>query len=129
MKRYITLLLLTAFLVVSAPPLRAEQIPTRSYLSKTDATVSAVQLADYQNGTLEQVHIWNCTPTNAVLNVKHVYTLGTATVTNSLATITATSGSGSSNFTNVYLMPRDYLLFYFNSSSTGIVDYVRRVGN
>ena len=131
MKRYITLLLLTAFLVVSAPPLRAEQIPTRSYLSKTDATVSAVQLADYQNGTLEQVHIWNCDPTNAVLNVKHVYTLGTTIVTNSLTTITASGvlGNGSANYTNVYLLPADYLLFYFSSSSTGIVDYVRRVGN
>lgn len=122
-------LLMLLTVLITAPPLKAQQIPTRSYLSFTSADIQRVPVADFQNGTLEQVHLWNCTPANAVLNIKHVYTLGTVTVTNTLAAITASAGKGSTTLTNVYLMPRDHLLFYFSSSATGIVDYVRRVGN
>lgn len=121
--------LITALLLIVALSIYAQQIPTRDYLAFKSAKAQLVPLTDYQNGTLEQVSLWNTTPANAVLNVKHVYTLGTATVTNTVAAITASGGKGSANITNVYLMPRDYLLFYFSSSSTGIVDYVRRVGN
>lgn len=118
-----------ALLLIAALSIYAQQIPTRNYLTFSTADAQLVPVADYQNSTLEQVRLWNTTPTNAVLNVKHVYTLGTATVTNTVAAITASGGRGSANITNVYLMPRDYLLFYFSSSTTGIVDYVRRVGN
>ena len=125
-------LLLFALIMATAmaPPLQAEQIPTRGYLSISDASVNTVPVGDYQNGDLVKVNLWNCTPTNAIMNVKHVYTLGTTTVTNTIAAITGNlSGNGSATLTNVYLLPGDYLLFFFSSSSTGIVDYVRRVGN
>lgn len=129
MLRYIMLLMLIAALMVwISPPAVAGQIPTRGHISKTDASVTAVKVEAFQNCTLEQVNIWNCKPTNAVMNVKHVYTLGTTTVTNTLTSITGnTSGKGSATYTNVYLLPSDYLLFYFSSAATGLVDYVRLV--
>lgn len=126
----IVLLMIAGFYAITAPPLMAGQLPTRGYISVTNAAVYPVTVGSYQNGELVTVKIWNCIPTNAVLTVSQVYKLGSTTVTSVVTTVTGNlSGNGSADLSAKYLIPSDLLLFKFSGATTGIVEHIRRVGN
>ena len=106
----------------------AGDIPTRGHISVTNSAAYTATVDSFDNGQLARVRIHNCTPTNAVLTVKHVYTLGSTTVTGTVTTVTGNlSGYGSGTLTYEYDLPSDYYLFQFSSATTGTVEYVRLI--
>ncbi len=124
MKR-ITLLMSIALVAVAA---FASDIPSRGYIAVTTSGVYTKTVDSFENGQLAKVRIHNCIPTNAVLTVKHVYTLGTTVVTNTAGTVTGNlSGNGSAAITTNYDIPADRYLFQFSGATTGLVEYIRLI--
>ncbi|MDA3925189.1 MAG: hypothetical protein PF904_10885 [Kiritimatiellae bacterium] len=106
----------------------ASDIPTRGYIDVTNSAAYAAQVDSFDNGQLARVRIHNCTPTNAVLTVTHVYTLGSSTVTGTVTTVTGNlSGYGTATISAEYDQPRDYYYFKFASATTGTVEIVRLI--
>ena len=120
LSHFVIILMITLF-CFALMPLKANDIPTRRTLSITSAAATAVQIGDWQNGQLAKLKVYNVTPTNAVLTVSQIYTLGDVPVTNTIATV---AGASTTDCTAEFLLPGDYLSFQFNAATTGIVEYI-----
>ena len=123
----ITMIATVALAVVL--PSRAQNVPTRDSVTITNATSCTFTVPHYQNGSLARCDIYRLTPLTNSVDVKLIQTVGTLTVTNQVAYMTAVAGTNTTTLSSVYLMPGDVLLFTPSSAATGTVSFVRLVGD
>lgn len=103
--------------------------PTRDYVAITNASSQTFTVPLYQNGSLLRLDLHRFTPATAAVTVKQIQTVGSLTVTNPVAVVTAVNGTNTAVITGVYPLPGDVLLFSPDAAATGTVSFVRQVGN